>query len=343
LPTSHVASDLHLGGTRVSPSYLAKWHKCPMEWYWTYLHPTEGANATGVGLLGKRPSRAMLLGSLIHEGLAALYMSAPETGQYSLEAAVVAVRVTAAQRARDWPDTKSAQDDTSRAVKLLDNYFSFYGPGGRIPEWPTVRPMVDDQGPIIERSFDLELPRCQAILTVRPDGMFLAHSFAVAMEHKSSGARNVGKQLTKMTMDGQCLSEMAVLQHHIHNPSPSGVYANILVTDRAPGRGVPCFERQLIHYNPDQIDHHLTLVHDTIWEIRRSVEAWSNKVDSGWDHIYAAKQTFPQRGIFTGACAGFFACDFLSLCSAPGHEGSSLLNYTAKAAVPNYDDSTEEN
>lgn len=318
-------STLALGGSDLSISLLNCWWTCPRLFYWRYVHPHPGGE---VGLEPKRTASPLLVGSATHFGLEAWYRSGWADGLYSLDAALTAARALFAKRRDEFTSEEQFSDDLVMVESLLRNYHTFWGPSGVSPEYPNIKVLSDAEGPIIERSYAIDLVGGYR-LVVRPDMVVQAWTSIVPMEHKTSRASGAGRLISKMAMDAQATAEAAVLAANREGVA-NGVLVNVLIKDRGVRSKLPAFDRQLVSFPRDAFNDILRFAKQGVMEIEATIEKWSALAESGMDPVLAARRVFPMVGMFTGACVGFSQCSMYSLCSAPGREAVTLPNYKVR-------------
>jgi len=320
------ASDIHIGGGNVSVSMLGTWWRCPRLWFWQYLYPWPSGER---GVEPKYTASPLMVGSGVHVGLAAWYMSGWQDGNYALDPALDAARNVFKSRRAEFESEERYASDLAEVERLLRAYDGEYGPNAHIPEFPTFRAATQPANttkPYIESTFNLTL-KTGHILTVRPDMIGVNHGMLVAVEHKTPGASRVSATIGEATLGGQGLAQAAVLRKF--DAPTSGQLLNLVV--KGPVRNTKPFQRHVIGFDPHIIDHFLHMVEQTIGDIERTVARWYTLLDDGMAAIEAARVMFPMAGILNGNCHRFNRpCPMFGLDTAPGREAATLANYRVR-------------
>jgi len=315
------ASDIHLGGNNVSIGMLSTWWRCPRLFYWQYLHPRENSESRGVE--PRYTKDYLLIGSAVHTGLAAWYMSGWGNGDYQLDAGLEAIRASLSLRVDESPSEEEHSAVVAESLRLMTNYAKEYGPAAKSPEFPTFRVATDELGPMIERTFAVTL-RTGHQLTVRPDMVGYNFDSLVAVEHKCPAAQSVTRTIGEARLGGQGLAQEAILGQL--GLDTAGQLINIIVRGRV-AKTRP-FQREVIAHDPWAVSQLLQLAGDTVQAIQATTEKWEQLVDDGFSPIDAARAAFPMVGTLSGHCVGKFGpCTAFYLCSASGRELSMLQGF----------------
>ena len=318
-----VASTIHLGGNEVSISMLSTWWRCPRLFYWTYLHPGLDERR---GIEPRYTKDYLLIGSAVHAGLAAWYLSGWRDGGYHMDAALTACRDHLELRADESESEQQHAAVVAESERLLRNYATEYGPDGRAPEWPTFRIADDAEGPLIERTFRFKL-RTGHFLTVRPDAIAYNFDSLVACEHKVPAAQSVTRTFGEARLGGQGLAQEAILRQF--GIATNGQLVNVVV--RGPIRATRGFQREVIAHDPWAVSQLLTLAGDTIIAIQATTEKWEQLCDDGFQPVDAARLAFPMVGTLSGHCVGKFGpCSAFDLCSSSGRESMMLAGFRTR-------------
>lgn len=313
LPIHSTASpaNLHSGGNDVSVSYLRDWGGCPRRWFWRHAYNTP----EGWGLEIVRTSLPMVVGSAVHAAAAAWRESGWRTGEYSLDAALAALRTHMAGRVHEFPN----EDEHADAQAVGEDIFRRYS-ARWADEYPDFQVASDADGPLLERLFAVPLDG-GVTLNVRPDGVVFAHGFLAVLEMKTVAPSRVGPTLAMMERSPQTLAETYALRTLGHDVA--GVYIDIAVRGRT--RTVSPFNRKLIRPDESLVEAFPAIVGDVVRELQVASEIARDDTLS----LPTKLSAFPMLGMFRGeSCA---RCEFAQLCwEFPGDEESALGEYRTR-------------
>ena len=117
----------------------------------------------GNGLRPPLPPGPVRLGGIVHEGIAAYYLSGPEDHtKRDVDYAVSKLEAAAAARAKDWHTTEEMSLDVAKGRGLLYDYHQFWKGD------PDVTILSDKDGPLVEREWAVEIPGCPSPSPVGP-------------------------------------------------------------------------------------------------------------------------------------------------------------------------------
>lgn len=326
------ASDIHIGGGNVSMSMLGTWWRCQRQWFWQYLYPWPTGER---GIESRYTGSPLMIGSGVHAGLQAWYMSGWKDGDYVLDAALEAVRAVFRQRVAEFESEERYAGDLAEVERLLRAYAAEYGPSAPIPEFTTFRPAQGDDGkPLIEVTFTITLSTGHS-LTVRPDMVAWNHGMLVPVEHKTPGASRVGATIGEAGLGAQGLAQAAILRR-FDVPVGGGQLLNLIVKgDLRAGKYTnprQRFQRHVVGFDPHNIDHALATVERTIADVERATSQFHELCDDGMSPTESMRAAFPMTGIFNGQCHRYNRpCAMYALCSAPGREHATLTNYRVRS------------
>ena len=323
------ASDVHIGGQTISVSMLGTWWQCPRLWYWRYRH----TSPTGeLGLEPLHTASPLVIGSAVHLGLAAYYLSGKE-GDWQLEAALSAARQMFDERSSEFESEERWAADLAETERILRGYVAEYGAEGRSPEWPNFRPIA------VEQTYAVLL-RTGDTLSVRPDMLAENFGMLVAVEHKVPGAARISPTIGAAALGAQGLAQAAILRYH--DVPNNGMLLNIAVRGdyrRDNGRYTSPskpFQRHVIPVDSTLlVPYILDLAAESVLQIRHAVQHWNTLRDDGMSDTEAAHRCFPMSGLFSGQCfRGWSPCDMANLCKASGREAAQLVNYRVRSYKP---------
>ena len=309
------------GPSRFGSHYIGQYRTCEYQHALAYVVP-HPEDATSHGMERWTTSSPLLVGSGVHEGLAAWYKSrcttGADNGQPDLDLALATLNTHFAERSHEFENLESAAADLALATRLLTAYHDFYGPGGTLPEFPRLSVVVDEHGPVIEREFELQLDGPH-IFTARLDGLVQLDGHTYVLEHKTSAASSVGRLITGMGMNTQVLGQFSILHKLMPEHAPEGVLVNVLVKNRSVKSGQPPFDRAVVTFDEADIPKFHADALRTLEDIDKDRSKY-NVLAKFLDPFVAARRVYMQRGRSNGACVGFSRCVFLDVCRNPGRE-----------------------
>ena len=273
-----------------------------------------------IGLEAKRFSAPLDVGSRVHLGLEAWYLSGVQGGHDTqvrdLEMALAAV-------AKDFPTdpTEPEVEALSLAQRLVRDYVTFYGndPGVEVVVFPDGQPAVEAElwldlgwGGTEGQPGQPGQPNYQ--FTSRLDLIYKRDGYLWALEHKTTAASAYGKLLSRFTLDGQVTGQFLQLASHFPNEPIGGVTLNALVKDRSVKSGLPAFSRRDYARTPAQLEKFRLDITRKLHTINLWVEEWLELVAKGMSPEDAALAVFDGTPNGTQCVGMGFSCDFLSIC-----------------------------
>jgi hypothetical protein len=263
-----------------------------------------------------------MVGSAIHDGLAAYLASGAGDGEYRLDAANTAMAECLVRNERHFKDRQARDDIAVECSGLMENYHSWYGPGGRRQDFPEMRVLIDKEGPVVEREFHLPLGD-EFYFTCRVDAIVQYQDWLCVLEHKTTSPYRFSRLMTVMRTDSQGSGEVAVLRHHFPDRKVQGVLLNILVkgASSSPKAKVPQFARDPISRSDAQIEQFM-------WDVKGKLEliknTWQHYLylheDRGHTPWEAARRVYELTGTSNGKCYEYRACEYMQLCTNLGKE-----------------------
>jgi len=325
-----------LGPSRFGSHFLGEFRTCPARHYFSHLAP-HADSETSRGLQTFTTSSPLLVGAAVHEGLAAWYRSrcahGADSGLPDLDGAIAAAEAHFTLRRAEFVDDETFVADLALTTRLLREYHEYYGPNGLTPEYPDLRVVCDNAGPVIERELSLDLGDGHEF-TARLDALVTYHGRTYTLEHKTTSAQGLSKLFTSMGMSTQALGQHTIL-HSLGDPllRPEGVLVNALVKNRSAKSGRPPFERQIVTFdtNMDGWKFRQDAIR-TLGQIKAAKAEYTMLVDGADDPYDAARWVYEQRGRSTGACFSFSRCPYLDLCRSPGRELTLTRSFKPRPA-----------
>lgn len=313
-------TDIHKGGLNISISALSTWLKCERLYFWQYVYENEDGSH---GIEPMYTKDYLLIGSGVHAGLAAYYLSGWRDGLYSLDAGLEGARAHLAPRANESPSEDEFAKVQAETERLIRNYDAEYGPNSAAPEWPNTRIADIDGKPLIECTFSVPLYTGH-VLTVRPDAVVWNFDTMMPFEHKVPAASSVSRTIGEAGLSGQGLAQEAILAQH--GVPARGNLLNVIV--RGPVRNTRPFQRFPVSHDPWAVHQLLKLAGDTVTDIIRATERWEMLKADGFNQLEAAKVAFRLVGTLSGHCVGKFGpCSKYDLCAHSGNEQRMLSGF----------------
>jgi len=335
-------------GTAVGSSYLRRFVMCPRQWFNEYFYPLydDAGQLAGRGLQPRTRALALTAGSILHEGLAAWYLSGcrdgADTGERDIEHAIDTMSMIAqSERDREHLTPEEYEENLTSSRVILRDYHDSYGPGSRSPDWPDIQVAHDLQGvPIVEREFRIQLTH-QYIFTCRSDMLIYHRGYLKTMEHKSSAPGFwAKKRLQNINYDSQFTGEIAVMRAHLATLVPEGtplhgVLVNVLIKGR--GKSNPnVAERDSTTRTDAQLERWRQQTLNTLQRIEDAIGAFEKLVAEGMDINTAADHCFPTLGTVTDQCKAYNRnCDYYELCQLPGMESRLMGKYRPRTTEEN--------
>lgn len=194
------------GGSRIGWSALSQFAECEFNWFLSYVvpHPKGGFG------IGQGDARALWVGAMFHEAMKAWFLSAPETAQYSLDAALSALETSVRENGLRERDPDRAAEWESETAQLFRRYALECGPTGADPDGDRFRVAFDAEGPLVEREFEVDLGYNGYYYTTRID--LVAWDAAtpnqlLVVEHKTCDVSRAGSALRGYALDPQLSGE----------------------------------------------------------------------------------------------------------------------------------------
>lgn len=325
------------GGTRCGSTYIALADRCWRKWFNSHYRPLydPAGNLLGRGLQRRTTALPLLSGRLLHEGLAAWYLSGcrngEDTGERDIERAVTTLAAHALRAEHEYESPDACAADASRLEVTLRSYHDWYGPGGRLQEWPELRVAFDAEGqPVVEREYEIRLSPGY-IFTTRIDLVAWHHGFLKTMEHKTSHPMFVRQRLSSARYDAQFTGEAFAMRHLFPDTPLAGVLVNVIVKDRSVNSKFDVAERDTTTRSDAQLERWRSATLATLRDIDRRVEGFEQAAGpqpTPEAIERAADDWFPVTGTRTGECGAFNRdCDFARLCQLPGLEEQALRSF----------------
>jgi hypothetical protein len=271
----------------------------------------------------------MFLGSMLHAGKEAWYISGltstdagiVDTGAYSLDAALGAVKDYADLRRHEFADDNAYQWAITAVSSWLEAAHRYYGPGGHTPIWPEQQVLCFDDGtPAIEREFTVPLDYKDYIFTSRIDAITLWQDrYLTVVETKSAAPSWVERYVAQLPKSAQFTGELFVVRHHPDLrdlPWDKLQVAYHLKGWRSPAQGGnSIFATPVIFGStsrtPEQLERFRLRVIEVLREIDEAVTSW----DLSRKDAAARDRLFPETGEHTGCCYSFNSeCEFMGPC-----------------------------
>lgn len=325
------------GGASARGSHFFKtWHTCQMRWFNEMLRPHPDG---GLGLSPSKTDRPLLLGHAFHEGMAAWYQSRCKTGadngQPDLDLAIDTMRQTLASRESEYADPSDLQADLDKATSLLCQYHDFYGPDGLSPEFPDLRVVVDDEGPVVEREFQIPLgpglPSFTCRVDLLADYTHTGHTWRSVVEHKTTSGSSLSRLVSRSHVDAQITGEILVVhQAYPEEPVPQ-VLLNAIVKDRGARSKLPTFQREFMRRPDLMLGNAYQNLRQTMEQVKDAVARYDEQVGAGADPHEAGRQVFLTNGMANGNCVSFRPCPFITLCKSMGLEDRMIVGFRPRS------------
>lgn len=212
------------GGTEIGWSSLSQYAACPHRWALAELlpHPRGGHG------IGSRPGRALIVGTLVHAFLHGWYLSSPEEGDYITDAGFDKLSDEAKKYApEDLSQTSMSARTTplAEALDLCTRYSRECSLTGPDPDAHRFRIAFDEEGPLVEREFRVDLKWEGYYFTTRIDTIAWAvtdgvvdPSTIVIPEHKTCDVSKRAGTLADLALSGQFCGEYLAVQEDLGHP-----------------------------------------------------------------------------------------------------------------------------
>jgi len=281
------------GASRFGAHYLETWQECPMLWYRRFLAPHPDG---GRGLETLFTGEPLLVGSAVHEGLAAYYATPGgwKTGDYDIEAAVAHIPASMEKRRRECETDQAFDNVVNTSTTLLRKYHDWWGKGGVLCDYPDLTILNDAQGmPLVEREYEITLPYRNYVFTARFDAVVRYFGAIYVLEHKTTAASRLSNQLTAMGINTQVTGQVMILNEAHRGETIGGVMANMLVKDRVVKAGArPQFERQPFTRTVLEREKFILDAGHILAQIDEAVEEYNHFRGRGLEDHEASRQVF---------------------------------------------------
>lgn len=233
------------GGTEIGWSALSQYARCPLQWALAELlpHPSGGAG------IASRPGRALIVGTLVHAWLAGWYRSDPEHGNYDADAGFAALNEAALEFSEDDLQQSGASNKATPLAEALDlcrRYAAECCATGPDPDRERFIVAIDDEGPLVERYFKIDLGYGGYYFTSRIDTIGWAcddlptttsPGTMVIPEHKTCDVSKRKATLDDLALSGQFSGEAMAVRNELGHKGKIIPYIN-LIQKRAAARDV---------------------------------------------------------------------------------------------------------
>jgi hypothetical protein len=328
------------GGSQVGNSYLSAYVNCPRKWFFSHLYPTEVDGDVHQGLRPRFTDPNLIKGSIVHEAMAAWYISGcrdgEDTGEQDLDRALVALDAEAAKRIGEYKDEEAAQTDQDSCRAMMVQYHDWYGPNGLKRDWPELSVVCDEKTgePLVEQDYEMFLDYGNYWVTCRPDVVVKHHGFLKVMEHKTSSPYYVNNRLKTIHMDSQFTMELAVLTHLFPDQPLDGVLCNVLIKDRSLKSKFDVAVRNTTNRAKEQLAEFRRRVIGILFDIGDRVQQWTP-----WKGEPMAPESldlWPAHGQHNGHCYAFNReCEFTHMCRYTQPHHISLKHFRPKGKEEN--------
>jgi hypothetical protein len=307
------------GGSQFGVSFMKLFKECELKWALQYLYPT---GDSGWGLEPKLTSAPLAIGSVVHDGLEAWYGSGvvdgEDTGARNLDVAMAVARKTFQSEYKDrFANGEIALNAWSTCEALLCDYHEHYGPPARDPEYPGIQVAIDDEGsPLLEQELRFPIGHKDFVFTARLDGMVWREGQLLALEHKTTGPRQVKNLFDRFDVDSQASGQLWLLHQAYELEHPIDVVLlNALLKDRSAKSKYPAFIRKDVARTPLDLEKFRMDACRVLARIDAKVEEFFHLLKEGMDAWTAALTVFD--GTPSGyTCVGTgIKCQFLDACA----------------------------
>jgi len=316
-------------GSQIGNSYLAKFARCPRDWFNTYYRPFQG----GHGIQYRFTSEYLSAGRSFHEGIAELYRSGvrdgEDTGEWDIDRAIARMQLEHTTTTIEYESQEKAEETWQLIQSMLLNYHDEFCLTGNRPDFPTIRVLCDGEGsPLIEREFSIDLGFRDYVFTCRVDMIVSHHGYPKIMEHKTSAPGMwVGKRLASIHTDSQFTGECLVMASLFPEELISEVLCNVVIK-----RG----KTEIARRESTRRDHHdfnsyRLAVLDILESIDHRVEGYTSDIDRELPELEAINRWFPDHGTRTGACEEYSGCQFKTLCLNKSRNDQFLQSFVPRS------------
>ncbi len=194
------------GGSRIGWSALSQFQECEWSYFLSNIlpHPKGGFG------ISQGDARALWIGAMFHSAMQAWFLSAPETGQYSMDAALAGLEAAVREDGLRERDSDKAAEWESDVSQLFRRYALECGPAGPDPDRDRFRVAFDADGPLVEREFEVDLGYNGYYYTTRIDLVAwdaITPNQLLVVEHKTCDVSRAGSALRGYALDPQLSGE----------------------------------------------------------------------------------------------------------------------------------------
>jgi hypothetical protein len=316
-----------LGGTTLGSSYLGKFANCPNAWFNSYYRPVyTNGKLTHRGIYTGRESRALLVGDMLHEGIAAMYLSGcyadGDRGNYKLDAGIETVsnRFTVLCGEGAWEFDDAADEDVALAHDMIQRYHPVM-----LEDYPEIKVAFRDGEPLVETEVKIPLSvhynfTCKIDLIVEtPDGIMV-------MEHKTVSPAGLRFRRQNLDMDPQFCGE--ILTGRELKADLNGVIVNMINKKIGKsGEGALAVIREETFRTEAQIEQWRAGCIDLFRKIDYSIEYFASLVAAECTIEEAGWRAFPCHGQRDDHCHAYFSeCGYYPVCRYAGRTGNTCPN-----------------
>ena len=194
------------GGSRIGWSSISQFAECEWSWFLSNVvpHPKGGFGVS------QGDARPLWVGAMFHSAMQAWFLSAPETAQYSLDAALAGLEEAIRADGLRERDGDKAAEWESEVSQLFRRYALECGPQGPDPDGDRFRVAFDAEGPLVERDFEIDLGYQGYYYTSRIDLVAwdaVTKGQLLVVEHKTCDVSRAGSALRGYALDPQLSGE----------------------------------------------------------------------------------------------------------------------------------------
>jgi len=317
------------GGTEIGWSALSQYARCPRQWALAELlpHPSGG---TG---LASRPGRALIVGTLVHAFLKGWYLSDPDNGHYSADAGFTELHEAKLLFSDDDITQTGYGKDTplADAMDLCRRYAKECGADGPDPDIARFRVATDEEGPLVERYFKVDLGYNDYYLTTRIDTIGWApgsDDIILIPEHKTCDVSKQMATIFDLALSGQLTIETWAIRSNLGHTGEIIPVIN-LIRKRAAAKDV-CRIWEPQRRTPVDLEYFRQHIIRRLRRMDSDVAEYRALVEKGVPPLTAILTVFeaaPPRE----TCAGQgFKCFAYDLCSDIANAGAWLLGTDAR-------------
>lgn len=338
-PGQFIPPEVEGGGTQVGNSYVKVFDLCPRLWFNSYYRPLlrEDGSLIGRGITPHLTTPPLLKGRLLHETMAAWYLSGcrdgEDTGERSIDQALDTLVAHHQKAKTEYETTEEWAADRSSLEVMMRAYHDRFGPSSPYPEWPDILVAFNSRGePMVETPWALRLSP-EYVFTCRTDLLIHHRGYLKVMEHKTCHYRFVWQRKASLGYDAQFTGEISVLRSHFPDTPLNGVLANILVKDRSVKSSFDVAERETTTRTDAQLLRWKDQTLSTLHRIQEAIGKFELAMEMGLPLERAADLHFPTLGTRTDTCRAYNRpCDYYELCQLPGLEERLMGKYRVRTS-----------